>query len=137
MTLASLLFGTMITTGAVSHHFYVDSELIERGVEINEVHPMLAVELDNGWSAGYYLNSYSDHTYFVGRSFRTQLNDNWQFTRHIGVNHGYRGCPRYAEDNDKTFCIQAWAGIGYTRYKFQPHLRLTFNAVLLSFEYKL
>lgn len=89
----------------------------------NETHNILAVERD-GWSAGYFENSYGRDTFFVGHTWRKEFfMEHLEFSAQLGINYGYRECFG-DKSTTKNICPHGYLGVGYTKYRVVPTIKM-------------
>jgi len=107
----------MVAVGGWSKHMNGFSD----GVT-NETHNIFAVEHD-GWSAGYFKNSYGRDTFFVAKVWRKEFLKDIEGSAAFGISRGYTRC--IGDDNSgKNICPVGWIGISYTKYKVVPTIKV-------------
>lgn len=99
----------------------------------NETHDVLGIEHD-GWTAGWFKNSYDRPTWFAGHA--------WRFSGLLGIKHlegmvsvgatyGYHSC--WGDDGDRArVCPDATLGVAWTQYRVIPSIKLKGDAVVFQ-----
>lgn len=89
----------------------------------NETHKIVGVE-HNGYSTGYFQNSYGRPTWFAAYTVRKEMfMEHLEFSGTLGVNYGYRECMG---DNgeDAKVCPHGYLSVSYTKYAVVPSIRV-------------
>lgn len=114
---------TRIALGGWSYH------LQGEGIT-NSVHNVLGVEYE-GYSAGYFKNSYGRDTFFMGKNWSWHLQGHFNLTASLGINRGYRKC--YSDDGDSaTICPHGYIGFEYDKFWIVPSIKLQPGMYLFS-----
>ena len=96
----------------------------------NETHDIISVEHD-GYSVGYFKNSYGNDTGFTVKAWRKPLSDNWEGSASFGITYGYTKC--YGEDGSgKNICPYGWIGVSYTKYQVVPSVKILPGVIVFS-----
>lgn len=119
---------TRLAIGGWSHHYAWKDTIT------NETHNILALEHE-GYSAGYFKNSFDRDTFFVAKNWRWGLSENINLTASLGLNKGYRMC--YGDDDSNSnICPHGYLGVEYTKYRVVPTLKMQPGVILFSPEIK-
>lgn len=123
-----VLAETRIALGGWSHHYAWADNIT------NETHNIVGIERD-GWSAGYFENSYGRDTFFVAHNWRYPVTKHVSITLSAGLNKGYRECYGDSGSGGKV-CPHGFVGLSYEKYPVVPSIKLLPGAVVFSPEIK-
>lgn len=89
----------------------------------NEVHKIVGVE-HNGYSAGYFQNSYGRPTWFAAYTVRKEMFlEHLEFSGTLGLNYGYRECFG-SGSGSATVCPHGYLSVSYVKYRIVPSIRV-------------
>lgn len=114
--------------GALSYHLETDKNL-------NNVNPMVFAAYD-GWSGGYFYNSYRNDTYFIGKIGRIDAYDPFIIGGIAGVMKGYTR-EQVPFCNNQDVCLMVMPFIQYEVDDWRPTLVIggKFFSVLVGYEF--
>lgn len=101
----------------------------------NETHNLVGIEYQSV-GAGYFKNSYGRDTFYVGKVWRKQTEENVNFVWSLGANYGYRGCFQSDDGGNASLCPHGYIGIEYTKYRVVPTIKWMPGAFIFSPEIK-
>jgi len=122
---------TSLKLGGLSQHF--------SGGDYNSFH-RAAIISHNNYFAGYFINSFYDDSFAVGKTYQIKRDSLFEFTVNVGAVYGYRrssGCYKKQDDREndpKILCPMIAPEVTTYKLPLKPSLALFgLDAVVLSF----